>query len=383
MSVLAHVDVCAEAGSRLPLRAAEFFAGIGLVRVALARSGIEVVFANDIEPFKRDMYVENFGDDDFLLADVRTLSGNTIPSIDIATASFPCTDLSLAGWRRGFDGEQSSLYWEFIRILEEMGSARPATVVIENVPGFLTSNGGADLESAISGLNRLGYTCDIILVDAAWFVPQSRRRMFIVAQLHPPAASPLYGFTSPIRPAAVAKFLSRYPSLTVATLVHGAPEWRATSIADVVEHLDPEDPRWWDGERMRRFSDSLSDLNTERLEQMRANPTITWATTYRRTRSGRSTWEIRADEIAGCLRTARGGSSKQAVVEAGKGTFRIRWLTSREYGRLQGVPDYRIPPTVTENQALFGFGDAVCVPAVEWVLRSCLPSFAVNRVMSS
>ena len=81
------------------LRTAEFFAGIGLVRLALERAGFSVVFAHDVDPVKRAMYAANFGSADFILGDIRDLSGGDVPSVELATASFPCTDLSLAGGR--------------------------------------------------------------------------------------------------------------------------------------------------------------------------------------------------------------------------------------------------------------------------------------------
>jgi DNA (cytosine-5)-methyltransferase 1 len=81
--------------------------------------------------------------------------------------------------------------------------------------------------------------------------------------------------------------------------------------------------------------------------------------------------ELRTDGIAGCLRTPRGGSSRQILVRAGRGECRARYMTPREYARLQGVPDgYRID--VPMNQAFFGFGDAVCVPVIQWVAEHYL-----------
>jgi DNA (cytosine-5)-methyltransferase 1 len=96
-----------------------------------------------------------------------------------------------------------------------------------------------------------------------------------------------------------------------------------------------------------------------------------FATAYRRTRHGSATWEIRPDNISGCLRTNGGGSSKQALVEAGNGNVRVRWMTAREYARLQGAPFFRFD-SATESQAKFAFGDGVCVPAVAWLARHCL-----------
>lgn len=82
-------------------------------------------------------------------------------------------------------------------------------------------------------------------------------------------------------------------------------------------------------------------------------------------------WEMRPDDISGCLRTARGGSSKQAVVKLGDGRIQIRWMTPLEYARLMGAENYDLSKVRT-NQALFGFGDAVAVPAVTWLAENYL-----------
>ena len=98
------------------LRVAEFFAGMGLVRTALEQSGFRVVFANDISPVKLAIYAANHGAEDFALCDISNLSGGNVPGIDLATASFPCTDLSVAGGRAGLAGSESGLFWQFTRI---------------------------------------------------------------------------------------------------------------------------------------------------------------------------------------------------------------------------------------------------------------------------
>lgn len=331
------------------LKAAEFFAGIGLVRRALEQTGVEVVWANDVEPIKRRVYVENFGAGDFVLDDVRGVRGADLPDIDLATASFPCTDLSLAGNRKGIRAGESSMFWEFARVLDEMGERRPAVVMLENVPGFATSHGGRDLHEAIQELNRLGYSCDVQTVDARTFVPQSRLRMFVIgAQAGVTDEGDLRLHHWPLA----------LPAPTTATL------------ADVVERLPVTDRRWWDAERTARFTASLSDRQQERLAGLRRGD-MTWRTAYRRTRHGVATWEIRADPVAGCLRTARGGSSKQAVVEAGRGRARVRWMTAVECAALQGAAGHKTT-SVSENQAMFGFGDAVCVPVVAWLAREYL-----------
>ena len=97
---------------------AEFFAGIGLMRIGLERAGWRVSFANDIEQDKWQMYRENFGETgEFILGDVHQLDASKVSTVALATASFPCNDLSLAGARRGLEGTQSSAFWGFVDVL--------------------------------------------------------------------------------------------------------------------------------------------------------------------------------------------------------------------------------------------------------------------------
>ena len=163
----------------------EFFAGIGLMRAGLEKSGWMVTVANDIDPVKRRLYLNHFegSGDHFILEDIYNLSADKIPSVDLATASFPCTDLSLAGRRAGLKGEQSSAFWGFVDILQGMGDRKPPLILLENVAGFLTSNKGQDFHDAMTALNGQGYAVDVFLINASHFVPQSRVRMFIVGKL--------------------------------------------------------------------------------------------------------------------------------------------------------------------------------------------------------
>jgi len=163
---------------------AEFFAGIGLVHAGLRRGGWRCTYANDIEPRKRAMYEAEFGScpyfhvEDIWKTD-EVMRRYTAPAF-LVTASFPCVDLSIAGHWRGFKGERSATYFGFIEVIRQLGPERPKLVMLENVSGFLTANNGADFRRAVIGLAELDYWIDAIVLDAKWFVPQSRPRAFVI-----------------------------------------------------------------------------------------------------------------------------------------------------------------------------------------------------------
>jgi DNA (cytosine-5)-methyltransferase 1 len=353
-------------------RAAEFFAGIGLVRLALERQGWEVVFANDIDPAKAEMYRHNWPENDHLvLDDIHKLSPDQIPDCELFTASFPCNDLSIAGKWEGLNGKESSAFWGLIRILREMDQRRPAMVLLENVVGFLMSQGGRDLEQALLALNELGYAIDAVILNAKHWVPQSRARLFIIAKLDRGQDRQTVAPISDVRPWALTKFIFvnqhiHWDFQPLPTLPK--PEAKLTKI---VEKLPDTDKHWWSQERVDYFMAQMSPKHAEVARRLIEGKTITYTTAFRRMRNQKSMAELRTDGIAGCLRTPRGGSARQILFKAGRGRCQVRLLTARECARLQGVGDEFVID-VPLNQALAGFGDAVCVNAVEWLASTYL-----------
>ena len=353
---------------------AEFFAGIGLMRMGLERHGWSVRFANDIDPLKHEMYEDNFGesDDIFILGDIHAISGDLVPSVTLATASFPCNDLSLAGSRSGLSGKQSSSFWGFVRILSEMKERRPPIVLIENVVGFLTSNQGKDLAEALTAINELGYQVDAVILDAANFVPQSRQRLFIIGVLN-------YGidthslsiyenarfYESNVRPKALADYVLLNPQIKWRMRKLPDQPARKSGLEEVVDPLDDESKEWWSASRVDYLLNQMSTKHRTIVERMMSNSNYSYGTVFRRVRNGKSMAELRTDGLAGCLRTPRGGSGRQILLKAGDGQCFARLLNPRECARLMGANDYEIE--VPLNQALFGFGDAVCVPVIEWL----------------
>jgi len=113
--------------------------------------------------------------------DVRECGAGNLEPVDVVCGGFPCQDVSVAGKRAGLAGERSGLWFEFHRVLAEL---KPRWVVIENVPGLLSSNRGRDFAAILRGLAGLGYLSAWRVLDAQYFgVPQRRRRVFLVGCL--------------------------------------------------------------------------------------------------------------------------------------------------------------------------------------------------------
>lgn len=354
-------------------QAMEFFAGIGLARMGLEQAGFSVAWANDYEPDKKAMYEAQFGESQehqFALGDVAEVNVEVLPrDASLAWASSPCTDLSLAGGRAGLAGPQSGTFWQFVRLMHELGGDSPEVVVLENVVGLATSHGGEDLAAAIRAFNELGYSVDVLSIDARRFVPQSRPRLFLVGAKHPPedVADP----NSELRPDWLQAVYGDASLRTHRAALPPLPVPLTEGMGDLMEEIPLTDERWWNEERTQAFIASLSPAQLERVSAMRRSSGVKYRTAYRRTRNGVPVWEVRPDDISGCLRTARGGSSKQAVVRLGNKRLRVRWMTPREYARLMGAGDYDLS-AARNNQALFGFGDAVAVPVVSWLAENYL-----------
>ena len=351
----------------------EFFAGIGLARIGLEAAGFRVTWANDFDPDKKAMYEAQFedaGDHVFALGDIGKITADELPKdAGLAWASSPCTDLSLAGGRAGLAGNQSGTFWHFVRLLEELEDGRPQIAVLENVTGLATSHGGDDLIAAIKAFNRLGYSVDALAIDARRFLPQSRPRLFLVGAQNPPADSSERDFE--LRPDWLQWIYDDSSLQTHRAPLPLPPAPRIDGLHRSIEVLPTDDHRWWSDRRSESFVASLSPVQRERLDILKSEKGTKYRTAYRRTRRGIPVWEMRPDDISGCLRTARGGSSKQAVVKLGNGRIQIRWMTPLEYARLMGAENYDLSKART-NQALFGFGDAVAVPAVTWLAENYL-----------
>jgi DNA (cytosine-5)-methyltransferase 1 len=147
-----------------------------------------------------------------------------------------------------------------------------------------------------------------------------------------------------------------------------APVGRNLQLADI---LEPDSHvRWRSDAQTGQLMNQMAPLHRQRLEAAAAAGRTVGAV-FRRTRAGIPQAEIRLDGLAGCLRTPRGGSSRQMILVAGDGPARSRFLTAREGARLMGLADdYVLPPS--QSAGLKVVGDGVNASVVAWLAGGLL-----------
>lgn len=368
----------------------EFFAGGGMARAGLG-SEWKCVLANDFDPMKARAYRENWnGGEELIVADINLLESETLPGpVDMAWASFPCQDLSLAGNYSGIGGRgdakqtRSGTFWAFWRLVRELlpSGRQPPLVVLENVYGILTSNEGQDFAAIGDALTELGYRFGAVVVDAKLFVPQSRPRVFIIAvraEMVVPAGLASSGPSAlwhPERMIHARSLLSSVASENWVWWRMDAPPPRSTDLVDIIED-DPRDVDWHSPEQTRKLVSMMSDVNITKLESAKKAGQRVVGSVYRRTRTDAAgnkiqRAEVRFDSVAGCLRTPSGGSSRQIIMVVEGARVRTRLLSSREAARLMGLPDTYVLPR-NYNDAYHVAGDGVAVPAVAFIAEKIL-----------
>lgn len=344
----------------------EFFAGAGLVREGL-KPAWNCVWANDIDAAKERIYTANFGKREFKLGDVSTVDALSLPVADMAWASFPCQDLSLAGWQRGMAAKRSGTFWAFWRLMRDLFDAgrRPSVIVIENVTGLLY---GDDFTGLCEALAALDMRFGAMVLDAKWFLPQSRARVFLVA-VDSRVDTTRLAEEQPAGPHVPKSLIAAWKRLPQ-TLQDRWIWWRFQPryvAAHRVEGLideEPEGVNWHSTSETKRLLGMMSEVNRAKVDYVMSTGEARVGFLYKRMREGQQRAEVRFDGIAGCLRTPGGGSSRQTIVVVEGKKIRSRLLSPREAARLMGLLDtFKLPGTYNEAYKAMGDGVAATVVA--------------------
>lgn len=361
----------------------------------MARLGLgnawQCSFANEWDLKKADIYRKNFrGFEALQVTDVHSLTCSDLPGhAALAWASFPCQDLSLAGPGGGLNAKRSGAFFGFWQLMQGLGAEgrAPPIVVLENVPGLLSSNKGNDFIALLSILRDAGYQAGLLIADAVHFLPQSRPRLFIIAAKHIPkrlrrdTPSDIW---SSARLRRVVKDLPK--KLQKSCIWFDLPPCVPEEIPSLKSLMirDPVDVPWNSEEQTQALIAMMRSRTRQKLRKLLDQKDMCVATAYRRGRpdeTGRTRQcvELRIDGIAGCLRTPVGGSSRQLIFLINGGDqmhpIRTRLLSPREGARLMGLPDaYCLPERY--NDAYHVIGDGVAVPVVRYLSKTVLGPLA-------
>lgn len=354
----------------------------------MARAGLgarwRCLYANDIDEKKAASYALNWGSDELHVADVNTVTTTDLPEVaDLAWASFPCQDLSLAGNYSGLKGERSGTFWPFWRLVETLRAEEraPRAIVLENVCGALTSHNGRDFKTISRAVSDAGYQFGAIVMDAVRFVPQSRPRLFIVAVL-----GSIDVPTTATRAGPSGQWHTRSVKVAYEKLSKSCQsKWvwwrlppatpREIELSDLIQE-EPTGVKWHGLDQTCYLLNLMSDVNRRKVTAAKNAGRRMVGALYRRTRSNgqgqrMQRAEIRFDGIAGCLRTPVGGSSRQTIMIVDGPDIRSRLLSPREAARLMGLPDdYKLPENY--NEAYYLSGDGLAVPVVRHLARHLL-----------
>ena len=329
------------------MRVGSLFAGIGGFDIATERAGMTVAWQSENDQHASEVLshrfpeITNYGD----IHDIKPTA------VDVLTGGFPCQDYSVAGLRGGLAGDRGALWWEYHRLIADL---KPIWVIGENVPGLISSRGGADFETIIGSLTELGYGVVWAVLDAQYFgVAQRRRRVFIVGHSggkpRPEIlalSEGLFGHPAP----------SREEGEDIAgTLAPGSQAGgnRSTDLDGNGAYITAiqTGKGWW------RESDIAGTLSQRDYKE--STTAIAFAQNQRD--------EVRTLDVAGSVNAERWGTAKNETLLTEPS---VRRLTPLECERLQGFPDYWTDiegNSVTQRYRQLG--NAVAVPVAEWIMK--------------
>lgn len=291
----------------------DLFAGLGGIRLAFEKYGVENVFSSEWDKFACDMYENFFGDRP--QGDITKVHEKDVPDHHILLAGFPCQAFSIMGDKKGFEESRGTLFFDIARILKEK---KPLSFMLENVKNLKGHDGGKTYQTIYNILTDLGYDVHAKILNALNFgLPQKRERIIIV------------GFRKELN----AQF--EFPE---------KPVIKKKTLEDVLLDDDKVDPKYF-------ASDMIKKKRKEKCKET-LRPTI---------------WHENKSKNVSALPYScalRSGASHNYLLVNGE-----RRLTPRECMRLQGFPDkYKI--ICSDAQARKMTGNSVPVAMIQAVAKN-------------
>ncbi len=307
---------------------ADFFAGIGGVRVGFEEAGFKTVFSNDYEQKCKDTYDLNFSDALLTVKDIRVVNEKELPDFDFLLGGFPCQAFSVAGYRQGFEDKKGrgNLFFDLVRIIEHK---KPMGFLLENVKNLQGHDNGNTFKVIQQALDEIGYDIKYKVLNSSEYgnVPQNRERIYIV------------GFRKDTE---LIQYFD-FPEKTELTI----------NIMDILESPEMIDEKYYYNNKPL-----FEKLKNFEFEQ---NKVYQWRRKYvRENKSG----------VCPTLTANMGmGGHNVPLVKDIRG---IRKLTPRECARIQGFPDSFKLPNIADSHIYKQFGNSVSVPVLKRIAQNIM-----------
>jgi len=386
----------------ISLNVLDLFSGIGGFHLGLERAGFKVnAYNSEIDKYAIQVYKHNFKNSTYV-GSVTDVQGGELPRIDAITFGSPCQDFSLAGKRKGMEGNRSSLITQAIRLISE---CRPSFFIWENVKGTFSTNNGADFWAIIQAFTNIGgYRLEWQLLNTKWFLPQNRERIYLVGYSGGKSGREVF----PIRESSkkIDELQGQKANTCTITTRYGA-DGNGSYIAEHKQYAqktqitDKRGNIKADQNNMPTIvagyhklpSDSpyleIKTNNSKGFEEMTEGDSLNYSNPNSKTRIGRVGKGIAQTLDTSCnqavigdfrydegYRQRKDGDSPTLHLRCGDDIIvdKIRRLTPIECERLQGFPDnwtkYGTEGLISDTQRYKMCGNAVTVDVVEAVAKN-------------
>lgn len=301
------------------------FSGIGGIDLAFQQAGFNIVWANEKDAAACKTYRCNFPSSILNECDIRKIDASRIPSGDVLVAGFPCQPFSTAGFQKGFRDPRGNLFFEIVRVINEI---HPEIILLENVENIVEHDNERTFLRIFTELSKCGYDVKYRVLQPYDYagIPQRRKRIFIVA----------------------------FSSIELCDCFSFPSETKAKKVLnELIDTSVRQKLIYYYNDSYKNYDELLAKVRKGKIYSIKNDGTV-----Y-------------GSDICPTLIAGMGKYPDRIPVIMDD--FGIRRLTVRECLRFQGFPDsYKMPKDISIEEAYKQIGNSVCVPVVEKIAEEIM-----------